>query len=365
MINSWTGFQPLKEVWLGAPWPLGWETMIFKTAKDQENLKKITEISIQQLNEFQRIMENDGILVRRPRSFTPQEVYDDWLTYEDAFREMFSSKLKRGDTYEEFIQNMRKCFGNAERCAPELNPRDNFIVYGKTLFVFLPSSKAMMWWGDTLNEYMSVGYDVRFMSVKGVHNDTYQGVICPSIVRLGKKVIMEDIWNREEGVKLPGIETFAKALSYQYDADVHISRSPDGRHSDGQLAVLRPGMALSSKSREDLYEETFPGWKFVLHEPEINRLTAEQKREIDELRFVNKQIASWTGDISETHFDVNCLVRDEGHVYVSNNPPKPLGGNHTVVPWKYRWFWDGGLHCITLDIHREGKQEDYFDSKIN
>jgi len=55
-------------------------------------------------------------------------------------------------------------------------------------------------------------------------------------------------------------------------------------------------------------------------------------------------------------------VKDPENVYVSNKPPKSLGSNYTKVPWKYRWFWDGGLHCITLDINREGKQEDYFAS---
>ena len=28
MINSWTGFQPLREVWLGDVWPVGWEKFI-------------------------------------------------------------------------------------------------------------------------------------------------------------------------------------------------------------------------------------------------------------------------------------------------------------------------------------------------
>ena len=30
------------------------------------------------------------------------------------------------------------------------------------------------------------------------------------------------------------------------------------------------------------------------------------------------------------------------------------------VPWRHRYFWDGGLHCITLDLYREGTQKDYF-----
>ena len=32
------------------------------------------------------------------------------------------------------------------------------------------------------------------------------------------------------------------------------------------------------------------------------------------------------------------------------------------VPWRHRYFWDGGLHCITLDLYRDGVQKDYFDS---
>ena len=34
-----------------------------------------------------------------------------------------------------------------------------------------------------------------------------------------------------------------------------------------------------------------------------------------------------------------------------------------IVPWRHRYFWDGGLHCITLDLNREGTQEDYFPQR--
>ena len=35
------------------------------------------------------------------------------------------------------------------------------------------------------------------------------------------------------------------------------------------------------------------------------------------------------------------------------------------VPWRHRWFWDGGLHCITLDLVRQGVQQDYFPDRSN
>jgi len=29
------------------------------------------------------------------------------------------------------------------------------------------------------------------------------------------------------------------------------------------------------------------------------------------------------------------------------------------VPLRHRYFWDGGLHCCSLDLVREGDREDY------
>jgi hypothetical protein len=36
-----------------------------------------------------------------------------------------------------------------------------------------------------------------------------------------------------------------------------------------------------------------------------------------------------------------------------------------VVNFRHRYFWDGGLHCITSDISREGKIKDYFPNRTN
>ena len=35
------------------------------------------------------------------------------------------------------------------------------------------------------------------------------------------------------------------------------------------------------------------------------------------------------------------------------------------VPWRHRFFWDGGLHCITLDLVRAGTQQDYFPERAD
>lgn len=39
------------------------------------------------------------------------------------------------------------------------------------------------------------------------------------------------------------------------------------------------------------------------------------------------------------------------------------GINVHVVPWRTRSFWDGGIHCITLDVRRKAKKIDYFSER--
>jgi hypothetical protein len=86
--------------------------------------------------------------------------------------------------------------------------------------------------------------------------------------------------------------------------------------------------------------------------------------------FVETWLKDWVGYIEETVFDVNVLVLDEYHVCVSqmDNPiVNKFLKKHKMepvhIPWKHRFFWDGGLHCITLDLYREGSQQDYFPAR--
>jgi len=31
-----------------------------------------------------------------------------------------------------------------------------------------------------------------------------------------------------------------------------------------------------------------------------------------------------------------------------------------LIPFRHRWFWDSGLHCLTVDTVREGGMQSYF-----
>ena len=70
--------------------------------------------------------------------------------------------------------------------------------------------------------------------------------------------------------------------------------------------------------------------------------------------------------MEETVFDVNMLIIDPKNVLVVNYNKalfeclERYGITAHVVPFRHRFFWDGGLHCVTSDLHREGQMKNYF-----
>ena len=78
-----------------------------------------------------------------------------------------------------------------------------------------------------------------------------------------------------------------------------------------------------------------------------------------EIEFMEKYLKSWTGYAEETIFDLNISIVDENNVMaISQNSLvydklESLGIKVHHVPLRHRFFWDGGLHCITNDLERE------------
>ncbi len=153
-------------------------------------------------------------------------------------------------------------------------------------------------------------------------------------------------------------------------------------HTDGNFHPIKPGAILSLFDVQT-YEETFPGWD-VCYLPDQSWAKVKGFRKLklknegkwwlageednsEFTQFVETWLQDWVGYVEETVFDVNVLMLDEHHCCVSNANNEQVNAflkKHKVepvyVPWRHRYFWDGGLHCITLDLYREGVQKDYF-----
>jgi hypothetical protein len=157
-----------------------------------------------------------------------------------------------------------------------------------------------------------------------------------------------------------------------------------GGHSDGTFCPVVPGLIISLFDIPN-YTETFPDWEVVylpgqswakvspfLELKEKNKgkwWVPGQELNDDFTNFVDTWLNHWVGYVEETVFDVNMLVVDQKNV-ICNNYNKQVfdaleryGVTPHIVNFRHRYFWDGGLHCITSDVHREGAMQDYFPER--
>lgn len=155
-------------------------------------------------------------------------------------------------------------------------------------------------------------------------------------------------------------------------------------HSDGSFCPVVPGLIVSLSDISE-YSKTFPDWEVVyLPDQSWDKvrpfLDLKKKNKgawwipgfeynVDVINFVESHLTHWVGYVEETVFDVNMLVIDEKNVVVFNENDKVFDAFHRhgitphVVNFRHRYFWDGGIHCVTTDLHREGTMQDYFPGR--
>lgn len=157
-----------------------------------------------------------------------------------------------------------------------------------------------------------------------------------------------------------------------------------GGHSDATYCPVTPGLIISLHD-VPTYAKTYPGWE-VVYLPRQSwsavRPFLDLKRKNkgkwwipgfeynqDVVDTVEKWLGHWTGYVEETVFDVNMLIVDPKNVIVFNYNKKVFDAldrysiTPHIVPFRHRYFWDGGIHCVTSDLHREGTMQDYFPDR--
>lgn len=153
-----------------------------------------------------------------------------------------------------------------------------------------------------------------------------------------------------------------------------------GGHNDAVFSAVKPGVIVSTYYHTN-YTETFPGWE-VLHienqswnaVPEWRKLKHSnagkwwmpgEENNSEFTNFVETWLTNWVGYVEETVFDVNMLMINENLALVNNYNKsvfdyfKKHKVEAIVAPFRHRFFWDGGIHCVTSDLYREGEAEKY------
>lgn len=326
LINSHNSWSRLREVWLGDVYPASWYDHLASDVRDV--FYRLTEITKEDLTTIQQTLENLGVKVRRP-------VYD------------------RIDHYLAAEDNLIK---------PQITPRDYFVVIGNNLIGHRWQTRA---WQSIIDEYLFDPQSKFIASDEPCINGA-------NVVRLGRDIIID-----------------RDGSDYVYPGNWHEYRvqvMDNGGHIDGCFAVLKPGLIIANRYYDD-YEKTFPGWqKIMLDSPSFNDQPVQYHQEfpthngkfwnttVGTNRSFNEHIIKhaldWVGCYTETYFEVNCLVIDECNVIMlSQNPvvEKELnrhGINVHWVPFRTRSFWDGAMHCLTVDIRRDSQIEDFFSRDV-
>ena len=347
--NNW---DRLKEVWLGDVWPAHFYDDLEPEIRDA--WYQITEWTKEDLSKIQKKLEELGVNVLRP--------------YVDGHKDMYRSKNPKHQ-------------GRLGK--PPITPRDNNAVIGNKLFVnddLNPCYKAIV--DQYAPQYVyNIADAIR-------NNDRPLVLSGANLVKLGRDIII-DKWtpefNRGERNEFKKFvfntyQDFEQTAMPILGNDYRLHLATQGGHCDGCFMPLREGLLLATHYYKD-YEMLFPGWdKIVLSSPTYSGTQwgnrNAQRWQVPGLRtgpffneYIEKFCPEWIGNFTETYFEVNVLVIDEKNVLCMAahdslfEDLERKGITCHVVPFRTRTFWDGGLHCITLDTIREGQVKDYYPNR--
>jgi len=155
-----------------------------------------------------------------------------------------------------------------------------------------------------------------------------------------------------------------------------------GGHGDAVYCPVTPGLIISLND-VPTYADTFPDWEVVYLPPSnyahMREFEWSMKRnkgrwfmpgfEQDNnlIHMVDHYFDEWVGEVHETVFDVNILVVDPKNIVVSAHNDiveracARYGITVHVSPFRHKYFWDCGIHCVTNDLDRTGSCGKFLD----
>tara|TARA_Y100001937_G_scaffold115834_1_gene167098 strand:+ start:558 stop:1682 length:1125 start_codon:yes stop_codon:yes gene_type:complete len=371
--NIWNKWDPLQVCMLGNNYFPEFFNGLNNKAED--SLKRICEETLEDLDNFKNILEKFGVEVIQPEMNPKERFIDNPHVY------------PRGP----------------------LQPRDHQLVLGNKCYSYNSDHPAIY---KKLSEYGPISKPkYKFPNLDENTYDLIAGSDFPSfndfsVNRTNKEYFKDFVW--QELLDNSRSSYLSSAMCFMIGDKLHIGKlsSVDGHlsnghvilpedfnkfdvkfidvegHTDGNFHPVKPGALISLKNVQN-YSENYPGWDVCYLEDqswkkvrEFTKLkqknqgkwwVAGEENNDEFIHFVESWLTEWVGYVEETVFDVNVLMLDQNHCCVSQTNNEKVNcffKKHKIepihVPFRHRYFWDGGLHCITLDLYRKGTQQNYF-----
>ena len=368
-VNAYNGWDPLKQVVLGNVF----DTEIFENIGDhklRDLLQQILYETYEDLMGIKKTLEDLGVEVIQP----PRNA----LNY-----------FKDNDNVFDLDSKMSGMTGLPRPC---ITPRDDFLTLGNKLLattVGMGDSGKMfnpkcidMYFQEQWNLYQDGKIPHGPLKPTGVGLTEKLGPIestfnfwAPAVHRVGNKLIVDqEDWSNIDEILLERYPEFTSA-------NVTV-----GGHTDGSMNLPKPGLVICAPwMGPDDFKDTLPGWDVLriehpnymqgenfenwFEDKKITKgkwWTPEAKSNPELVKFVEDWLTNWVGFAEESVFEVNMLSVSEEVILSMNYQPEVHNAlkKHGIEPiycrFRHRNFWDGGLHCLTLDTVREGGIQDYF-----
>ena len=367
--NIWNKWDPLKVCMLGNNYAPEFFNGIPDKAGDP--LKRICEETLEDLEGYKSILQDFGVEVIQPDMDRSERFVDNPHRYPRGPLQPRDHQLVLGNkcyslnTDHPSIFKKLNDYSGISKIEFKYPYYENEEAYNRIAGADFPS------YDDFLKNNKSKGFFKDFIWNELLECSTLPYLSGANMIMIGTKLFIGSMYPVDPSIK--DIKDFENFEIVWCDMD---------GHTDGNFHPIKPGAILSLFDVQN-YSQTFPGWDVCYLEDQCwskvkkwwqmkqkNQgkwwLAGEEENE-EFTHFVETWLQNWVGFVEETVFDVNVLVLDEHHVCVSqpdneivNTFLKKHKMEPVYVPWRHRFFWDGGLHCITLDLYREGVQKDYF-----
>lgn len=416
MLKSYSGFQPLRKCVVGRSYPAEFykwikntrlrnlfEKIAIETEEDYQNLiKKLKEFNIDVVRPDTLTELNfdvpDGYRIPGPYSMTPRDslcMIGETLYQFDSKRHAnkASGRISKLPDLEDFSKskyNSIKGSSWPNYNKDRLDKLPKHIIneikndFGIDIITLINNEKSQNYYYHQVDKTDFFSPIRKYVKTFGNNIVTNKDIPeltmlkANGIVRVGQSLFFGSSDN---------IDPASNKILQNEFKDYNIKTVCSEGHVDGMLCPVKPGLLMSITDPDIAnYDDSFPGWEVCWlsgeswHKVENwsklkNKTNGkwwikgyEQDNEL--IDFVETWLQDWVGYVEETVFDVNALVINEKNIIVSgyNKTAFDAFNRHGItphiVPFRHRYFWDGGIHCNTLDLDRCGKKTNYFKEDI-
>ena len=325
MISVYDEFTQLKEVILGDV-----NIGLTKHLKSHEKtlVEEILLETKENLNDIQKIYESCGITVHRP------------------------------NIQEEFSETIQSPFFSTKGIRNPLSPRDAFIVIGNTIletagyredmmFEYLYYKKIFMeqWKHNTC--------DWNKMPSPSYHNDIEDNIEpmldAAQIMRLGENLLVSE----QGAANAFGIEWLQRHMP-KFNV-IKAGKVITG-HIDAQIKIVRPGLIITPHVVDNL-PKCFENWDIIQPTDTSGNLL-----NFDGILFRDDDVENTFPSCAMMSLNEDTIFCYEHWKHSHKDFINTLENNKLnviFVPFKHQHWFNQGLTCLTMELHRDGGMEKY------